>query len=109
MRSVADILGFVIAAPLSIALTERISSGSVASASSPWGQNSLVFFGVLVVSGVLLAQLLRFAIGDVLGHYVHLADRSAGFVLDALRALLVAVVVVSYSIGSSHWGGILNS
>jgi membrane protein required for colicin V production len=93
MRSVADILGFIIATPLSIALMERMSSGSVA-ASQPWGQNSLVFFGVLVVSGVLIAQILRFAIGDVLGHDIHLVDRFAGFVLGALRALLVAVVVV---------------
>jgi len=94
MRSVADILGFVVAAPVSLALAERFSSAAPALAGSPWSQSSLVFFGLLFVVGTVLAQLLRYAIGDVLGHDIHLVDRSAGFVLGVFRALLVAVLVV---------------
>jgi membrane protein required for colicin V production len=95
LRSLADILGFVIAAPLAVALTPYFSSAApVAGAGSPWGQNSLVFFGLLLVGGIVFAQLLRHAIADFAGTDVHLLDRSAGFVLGAVRALLVAVTIV---------------
>ena len=95
LRSLADILGFVIAAPIAVALTPYFSSAaSAAAAGSPWGQNSLVFFGLLVVGGILFAQLLRHTIADFAGTDIHLLDRSAGFVLGAVRALLVAVTIV---------------
>ena len=95
LRSLADILGFVIAAPLAIALTPYFSSAApAAGAGSPWGQNSLVFFGLLLVGGVVFAQLLRHVIVDFAGSDIHLLDRSAGFLLGAIRALLVAVTIV---------------
>jgi membrane protein required for colicin V production len=85
LRSLADILGFVIAAPLAVALTPYLSSALSSAApgatSSPWGQNSLVFFGLLLVGGMVFAQLLRHAIVDFAGSDIHLLDRSAGFVL----------------------------
>jgi len=95
LRSLADILGFVIAAPLAVALTPYFSSVAPAvAAGSPWGENSLVFFGLLVVGGVAFAQLLRHVIADFAGTDIHLLDRAAGFVLGAVRALLVAVMIV---------------
>jgi membrane protein required for colicin V production len=98
LRSLADILGFVIAAPLAVSLTPYFSSAfasaAPAAASSPWGQNSLVFFGILLVGGILFAQLLRHTIADFAGSDIHLLDRAAGFILGAVRALLVAVTIV---------------
>jgi membrane protein required for colicin V production len=98
LRSLADILGFVIAAPLAISLAPHLSAALSSAApgvvSSPWGQNSLVFFGILLVGGILFAQLLRHAIADFAGSDIHLLDRSAGFILGAARALLVAVTIV---------------
>ena len=95
LRSLADIVGFVMAAPLAVALTPYFSSAAPAvAAGSPWGQNSLVFFGLLLVGGMVLAQLLRHTIADFAGTDIHLLDRSAGFVLGAIRALLVAVLIV---------------
>jgi membrane protein required for colicin V production len=95
LRSLADILGFVIAAPLAVALTPHFSSAAPAAAAGPpWGQNSLVFFGLLLVGGILFAQLLRYTIADLAGSDVHLLDRSAGFLLGAVRALLVAITIV---------------
>jgi membrane protein required for colicin V production len=95
LRSLADILGFVIAAPLAVALTPYFSSAApTAAASSPWGQNSLVFFGLLLVGGILFGQLLRHTIADFAGSDIHLLDRSAGFLLGAVRALLVAITIV---------------
>lgn len=95
LRSLADILGFVIAAPLAVALTPYFSSAApAATANSPLGQNSLVLFSLLVVGGIVFAQFLRYAIADFAGPDIHLLDRSAGFVLGAVRALLVAVTIV---------------
>jgi membrane protein required for colicin V production len=94
LRSLADILGFLIAAPLAVALTPYFSSAAPAAANSPLGQNSLVFFGLLVVGGIVLAQLFRYAISDFAGADIHLLDRTAGFILGAIRALLVAVMIV---------------
>jgi membrane protein required for colicin V production len=94
LRSLADILGFVIAAPLAVSLTPYFSRAAPAAAASLWGQNSLVFFGLLMVSGIVLAQLFRYAIADFVGSDVHLLDRAAGFILGAVRALLVAVLIV---------------
>ena len=94
LRSLADILGFVMAAPLAVALTPYFSSAVPAAAGSPWGQSSLVFFGLLVVGGIALAQLLRHIIADLAGEDIRLLDRSAGFILGTVRALLVAVTIV---------------
>ena len=94
LRSAADILAFVMAAPLAVALTPYFSSAAPATAGSPWGQNSLIFFGLLLVGGMLLAQLLRYTIADFAGTDIHLLDRSAGLVLGTVRALLVAVTIV---------------
>jgi membrane protein required for colicin V production len=101
LRSLADILGFVIAAPLAVALAPYFSSAApaapaapAAAAGSPWGQNSLVLFGLLLVGGILFAQLLRHTIEDFAGSDIHLLDRSAGFLLGAVRALLVAITIV---------------
>jgi membrane protein required for colicin V production len=94
LRSLADILGFVIAAPLAVALTPYLSSAAPAAANSPLGRNSLVFFGLLIVGGIVFAQLLRHTIVDFAGTDIHLLDRTAGFILGAVRALLVAVTIV---------------
>jgi membrane protein required for colicin V production len=96
LRSLADILGFVIAAPLAVALTPYFTAhaGRTAMASSPFGTGSLVFFGLFVIGGFLLAQLLRQMVAGLAGDEIPLFDRFAGFVLGAARALLVAITIV---------------
>jgi membrane protein required for colicin V production len=92
LRSVADIVGFLIAAPLAVALAPRLTAA--AGGVAPSGNNGWAFFGILVVGGILFAQLLRFTIADLVGHDISLLDRFAGLVLGVVRALLVAVTVV---------------
>ncbi len=96
LRSLADILGFVIAAPLAVALTPYFSAaaGKSVTTSSPLGTGSLVFFGLFVIGGFLLAQLIRQAVAGLIGDEIPLFDRFAGFALGAVRALLVAVTIV---------------
>jgi membrane protein required for colicin V production len=96
LRSLADILGFVIAAPLAVALTPYFSSaaGPAVAAGSPFGQSSQVFFGLFLIGGLLLAQLIRFMVAGLVGEDIPLFDRFAGLVLGAIRALLVAITIV---------------
>ena len=74
LRSLADILGFVIAAPVAIAVTPHLAPAGSAS-------NSALGPGSHVVAGMV-------------GDDIHLLDRFAGFLLGAARALLVAVTIV---------------
>jgi membrane protein required for colicin V production len=93
IRSLADILGFVVAVPVAVALTTRLAPVSE-TAIWPSGQSGMLLLGVFAVTGFVTAQLLRFAIGDLTGNEIHLVDRAAGFALGVARALLVAVLVV---------------
>jgi membrane protein required for colicin V production len=94
LRSLADILGFVIAAPLAVALTPHLVSATGNASSSPIGPGSLTFFGVFLVGGIGLAQLFRFTVSGLIGEDIPLFDRIGGFLLGAVRALLVAVTIV---------------
>jgi membrane protein required for colicin V production len=97
LRSLADILGFVIAAPLAVALTPYFSpaaAGRTAVASSPFGTGSLMFFGLFLIGGLLLAQLMRQMVAGLAGDDIPLFDRCAGLVLGPTRAFLVAVTIV---------------
>ena len=93
MRSLADIMGFVAAVPVAIALTTRFAPAPDASAATV-GQNGMLLLGAVAVTGFVTARLLRLAIGDLTGNQIHLVDRSAGFALGVARALLAAVLVV---------------
>jgi membrane protein required for colicin V production len=96
LRSLADILGFVVAAPLAVALAPYLTSAATktAMASSPLGAGSLVFFGLFVAGGVAIAQLVRQMVAGLAGEDIPLFDRFAGSALGAVRALLVAITIV---------------
>jgi membrane protein required for colicin V production len=94
LRSLADILGFVIAAPLALALTPYFVAATGGASGSQMGPGSPTFFILLIVGGILFAQLLRFSVAGLVGDDIHLFDRVAGFFLGAVRALLVAVTLV---------------
>jgi membrane protein required for colicin V production len=93
LRSLADILGFVIAVPVAIAVTPHLAPAGGAGTSA-LGPGSLTFFGLLVVGGLLFAQMLRFVVAGMVGDEILLLDRFAGLLLGAARALLVAVTIV---------------
>ena len=94
LRSVADILGYIVAAPIAVVLTPYFSSAAAPASSSPWGQFSLVFFGLLLVGGIIFAQLFRAAVNVSAGDEISVPDRAAGVALGAVRALLVAMTIV---------------
>jgi membrane protein required for colicin V production len=94
LRSMATILGYLAAMPLAIALTPYVARLLADKLNTPEAQNPLLFFGVFLVTGMLLGALLRTAISETIGPGISLPDRVAGSVLGAARIALVAVTMV---------------
>jgi membrane protein required for colicin V production len=94
LRSAVTILGYLIAMPIAAWLTSlilpRIDSNATASAA----QNSLIFFGVFLLSGIVMGSLLRMAVDETIGHHIGLGDRLGGAALGAIRVVLIAVTLV---------------
>src|SRR5690349_10454072 len=80
LRSLADILGFVVAAPVAVALMPYLSNAAKAApaAGALWNQGFIIFFATFLVVGLILAQLMRYAVAGMVGDEIHFLDRSAG-------------------------------
>jgi membrane protein required for colicin V production len=93
LRSAVTILGYLIAMPIAVWLTSlivpRIGNAAVSAA-----QNSMIFFGLFLVSGIVMGSLLRMAVNETIGHQIGLGDRLAGAALGAIRVVLIAVTLV---------------
>jgi membrane protein required for colicin V production len=94
LRSLATILGYLIAAPIAVAITPRVAALTLGPSALPPGQAWIVLFAVFVVIGLVVSALLRIAVGEFIGPDVGLFDRLAGAALGAVRIFLVAVLVV---------------
>ncbi|MDB5500750.1 MAG: Colicin production protein [Tardiphaga sp.] len=92
LRSVVTILGYFLAMPIAVWVTSlivpQVANAGVAT------QNSLVFFGAFLVSGIVLGSVLRMAVDDMIGPDIGIADRLAGAALGAARVGLIAVTLV---------------
>lgn len=94
LRSLATILGYVVAAPFAVAVTPPLAHVVAGTVDVSGGRGALVLFAVFVVSGMLISALLRRAIADIIGSEIGLFDRIAGAMLGAVRIILVAVLMV---------------
>jgi membrane protein required for colicin V production len=94
LRSLATIFGYVIAAPVAVALMPYLNPVLAERFHLPPAQTSLAFFVVFFVIGFVLAALLRGAVGEVTGQHIGAADRAAGALLGAVRVVLLAVLMV---------------
>ncbi len=100
LRSLATILGYLIAAPVALAAVPTVAGLAFGAKGTAGGQaltleqTWLLFFGVFVVTGLLISALLRAAISEFAGPEIGLFDRMAGATLGAARIFLVAVLVV---------------
>jgi membrane protein required for colicin V production len=94
LRSAVTILGYLIAMPIAVwamsLAAPRIGNNAVATLT----QNSLLFFAVFLVAGIVLGKLLRMAVDDMIGPEAGIGDRLAGAALGAVRVGLVAVTLV---------------
>jgi membrane protein required for colicin V production len=94
LRSVATILGYLLAAPLAVAITPRIVPFIVGRVTLPPDQSWLPWFVVFVVFGVVLSALFRNVLNEFIDDEIGLFERIAGAMLGAVRIFLVAVLVV---------------
>jgi membrane protein required for colicin V production len=94
LRSLATILGYVIAAPLAVAATPPLAHYFAGSVDISGGHGALVLAAVFLLSGLLISALLRVAVADMAGAEIGAVDRAAGAMLGAVRIVLLAVLMV---------------
>jgi membrane protein required for colicin V production len=94
LRSMATILGYVIATPFALATAPALSLFLAQRVQMPPAYTGAVFFGIFVFSGVAFGELLRRAVGDLVGTQISIPDRLAGAALGAIRVGLLAVLMI---------------
>lgn len=94
LRSAITILGYFFAMPTAVWAMSLVSSEVGGDAVPTLSQNSLLFFGIFLVAGIVLGKVLRMAVDEMIGPEAGLGDRLAGAALGAVRVGLVAVTLV---------------
>ena len=94
LRSAVTILAYLIAMPIALWIMALLSPQIEGKLSSPWTQNSLLFFAIFLIAGIVLGRMMRMAIDEAIGPEAGIADRLAGAALGAVRVGLVAITLV---------------
>jgi membrane protein required for colicin V production len=94
LRSVLTILAYLIAMPIAVWIMSFVAPEIDGKLNSPLTQNSLLFFGIFLVAGMVLGKLMRMALDDTIGSKAGVGDRLAGAALGAVRVGLVAITLV---------------
>ena len=94
LRSLATILGYLIAAPTAVALMPPAASLVLGQSAPSPNQTWILLFAVFFLIGGIVAALIRMIVGAFAGPDPGLFDRMAGATLGAVRIALVAVLVV---------------
>jgi membrane protein required for colicin V production len=94
LRSAITILAYLIAMPIAVWIMSLISPGIDGNPGAPLTQNSLLFFGIFLIAGMVLGKLSRMAIDEAVGTEAGIGDRLAGAALGAVRIGLVTVTLV---------------
>jgi membrane protein required for colicin V production len=94
LRSLATILGYLIAAPIAIAIAPAITPFVPGHVTLTPDQSWVPLFVVFVAVGFVVSVLLRTLVSEIVGPDAGLFDRLAGAALGAVRIFLVAVLIV---------------
>jgi membrane protein required for colicin V production len=94
LRSAVTILAYLVAMPIAVWATSLMSPQIGGNPASPLAQNSLLFFGIFLVAGMVLGKLARMALDETIGPGAGIGDRLAGAALGAARVGLVAITLV---------------
>jgi len=94
LRSLATILGYLIAAPLAVALAPYVIPLAFGRAGAAPANAWVVVILVFVALGIVISALLRLIVGELAGNDVGPFDRVAGAALGAVRIFLIAVLIV---------------
>jgi membrane protein required for colicin V production len=93
-RSLATIVGYLIAAPVAIVVAPKIASLLTAQPRSSEEPGMVAIAAVFLLVGFVTAALLRNAVGLVAGEDVSAPDRALGGALGAVRVFLLAILMV---------------
>ena len=95
LRSLATIVGYVVAAPLAVAASGFISPLMQASSGQhPPAQDGVLFFILFLFIGIALGAGACAAVSEIAGEQVSAPDRLAGALLGAVRIGLIAILLV---------------
>ena len=93
LRSAVTILAYLFAMPIAVATTSLLAPQLGGKLGSPLMQNSLLFFGIFLIAGMVLGKVGRMALDDTVGS-AGIGDRLGGAALGAVRVGLVAITLV---------------
>jgi membrane protein required for colicin V production len=94
LRSAITILGYLMAMPIAVWIMSLLSPQFETKLGTPLTQNSLLFFGIFLIAGMVFGKLLRMLLDETIGPGAGIGDRLAGAALGAVRAGLVAITLV---------------
>ena len=94
LRSAITILAYLVAMPIAVWIASLISPGINGDGVAPLTANSLLFFGIFLIAGMVLGKLARMALDEAIGPEAGFGDRIAGAALGAIRVGLVAIMLV---------------
>ncbi len=94
LRSLAAILAYLIAAPMAVAVTPRLTAFVAGQFTLPPEQSWIALFVVFVALGLVISALLRSLVDELAGEDIGLGDRVGGAALGVVRIFLVAVLIV---------------
>ena len=94
LRSLSAILAYLIAAPIAVALTPRVTPLTFGQGNLTADRIWIALFAVFIVLGVVISALLRKLVDEMAGEDIGLFDRLMGAGLGAVRIFLVAVLIV---------------
>jgi membrane protein required for colicin V production len=94
LRSAITILAYLLATPVAIWAMTFFSSRIGNNSTSPLVQSWILFFGALLVVGMMLGKFARMALDETMGENLGLGDRLGGAALGAVRVVLIATSLV---------------
>jgi len=94
LRSAITILAYLFAMPIAVAATSLLAPQIGGKLGSPQLQNSLLFFGIFLIAGMVLGKAARMALDDTIGPEAGIGDRLGGAALGAVRVGMVAITLV---------------
>jgi len=94
LRSAVTILAYLIAMPIAVWAMSLVAPEIGGQPGSSLARNSLLFFAIFLITGMVLGKLMRMVLDETIGPGAGIGDRLAGAALGAVRVGLVAITVV---------------